>query len=53
MIHKLHYLGNSGVVFTVCGKVCSSLNYMRAVDEDSKVTCPECLQKKEAKTNDT
>jgi len=42
-MHKIHYIGSSGVIFTVCGDVRSSIRYIMATEIDSAVACQKCL----------
>lgn len=41
-MHKIHWIGMSGVVYTKCGEVYSRKEYIRATEDDSKVTCKKC-----------
>lgn len=44
-MHKIHHIGLSGCVFTACGDVRSSIEYIDATGIDDKVDCELCLHK--------
>lgn len=44
-MHKIHHIGNSGIIFTKCGEIAGNRAYIKATDNDSEVTCRRCLQK--------
>ena len=43
-MHKLNWIGNSGIIFPYCDEVSSSSLYIRVTEDDSKVTCYKCLE---------
>ena len=41
-IHKLHYIGMSGIIFTKCEIVTTEPRTIRTTSVNSKVTCAKC-----------
>lgn len=44
-MHKLNWIGNSGVIFPYCDEVASSRQSIRVTENDDEVTCKKCLAK--------
>jgi len=42
-MHKLNWIGNSGVIFPYCDEVASSRRSIKVTENDSEVTCKKCL----------